>query len=57
MVITSYNLSLSLYMKEEFMFLTMLIPEPNNPKGKIDVFMQPLIEELKSFMVCGSSDV
>ena len=30
------------------MFLTMLVPGPTNPKGKIDVFLQPLIAELKS---------
>ena len=35
------------------MFLTVLIPGPNNPKGKIDVFMQPLIEELKSLWSVG----
>ena len=32
------------------MFLTVLVPGPTNPKGKIDVFLQPLIAELK---VCG----
>ena len=30
------------------MFLTVLVPGPTNPKGKIDVFLQPLIAELKS---------
>ena len=25
------------------MFLTVLVPGPTNPKGKIDVFLQPLI--------------
>ena len=35
------------------MFLTMLITGPNNPKGKIDVFIQPLIEELKSLWSVG----
>ena len=48
-----YNLSPNLCMKEEFIFLIVLIPGPNNPKGKIDVFMQPLIEELKSLWSVG----
>ena len=30
------------------MFLTVLVPGPTNPKEKIDVFLQPLIAELKS---------
>ena len=28
------------------MFLAYVIPSPNNPKNKIDVFLQPLIDEL-----------
>lgn len=34
-------------MKEEYMFLTIIIPGRKNPKAKIDVFLQPLIDELK----------
>jgi len=30
-----------------YMFLTWIIPEPKNPKEKIDVHLQPLIDELK----------
>jgi len=30
------------------MFLSSVIPGPNNSKKKIDVFLQPLIDELKS---------
>lgn len=30
------------------MFLTIIIPGPRNPKSNIDVYMQPLIEELTS---------
>ena len=29
------------------MFLTSVIPGPNNPKNKIDVFLRPLIDELR----------
>ncbi|KAL0428620.1 UNVERIFIED_CONTAM: hypothetical protein Slati_3036800 [Sesamum latifolium] len=33
-------------MKPEYMFLTMVIPGPSNPKRHIDVYLEPLIEEL-----------
>ncbi|KAL0340113.1 UNVERIFIED_CONTAM: hypothetical protein Sradi_4528100 [Sesamum radiatum] len=33
-------------MKSEYMFLTMIIPGPSNPKCLIDVYLQPLIDEL-----------
>ena len=52
-VVTPYNLPPDLCMKEEFMFLTVLVPGPTNPKGKIDVFLQPLIAELKSLWGVG----
>ena len=35
------------------MFLTCIIPGPDNPKAKIDVFLQPLIDELKELWVEG----
>ena len=34
-------------MKEEYMFLTVIVPGLKNPKNKLDVFLQPLIAELK----------
>ena len=34
-------------MTTPYMFLTLIIPGPRNPKGKIDVYLQPLIDELK----------
>uniref|UniRef100_A0A0V0GVB4 Putative ovule protein n=1 Tax=Solanum chacoense TaxID=4108 RepID=A0A0V0GVB4_SOLCH len=33
-------------MKKAYMFLTVIVPRPNNPKHKIDVYLQPLIKEL-----------
>ncbi|KAL0325046.1 UNVERIFIED_CONTAM: hypothetical protein Sradi_5073900 [Sesamum radiatum] len=33
-------------MKSEYMFLTMVIPGPSNPKRLIDVYLQPLIDDL-----------
>ena len=32
---------------QQFMFLTMLIPGPKGPKKEIDVYLEPLIEELQ----------
>ncbi|RDY01445.1 hypothetical protein CR513_15216, partial [Mucuna pruriens] len=43
---TLYNLPLGMCMKREFMFLIVLIPGPSNPKYKIDVYLQPLVDEL-----------
>ena len=34
-------------MKREFMFLTIIISGPSNLKSKIDVYMEPLIDDLK----------
>ena len=36
-----------------FMFLTCLIPGPKNPKNKIDVYLQPLVDELKKLWDVG----
>ncbi|RDX94993.1 hypothetical protein CR513_22546, partial [Mucuna pruriens] len=41
-ILTSYNLPPMMCMKREFMFLTILISSPSNPKHKID----PIIDEL-----------
>lgn len=46
-IITPYNLPPSMCMKEPYMFLTVIVPGPKNPKHKLDVFLQPVIEELK----------
>ena len=40
-------------MKESHMFLSVILPGPNNPKHKIDVFLQPLIAELKHLCEVG----
>ncbi|XP_025811686.1 uncharacterized protein LOC112889329 [Panicum hallii] len=42
-----YNLPPSKCMKEDVTFLALIIPGPKDPVTKINVFMQPLIEELK----------
>ncbi|XP_038687502.1 uncharacterized protein LOC119986883 [Tripterygium wilfordii] len=45
-ILTPYNLPPGICMKREFMLLTVIIPGPQNPKSKIDVYLQPLIDEL-----------
>ncbi|KAL3643719.1 hypothetical protein CASFOL_014534 [Castilleja foliolosa] len=42
-------------MKLQFMFLTVLIPGPSNPKDKLDVFLQPLIKELNDLWSVGAN--
>ena len=43
-------------MRREFMFLTFLIPRDQYPGMKIDVYLQPLIDELKSLWDVGLKD-
>ncbi|XP_057248861.1 uncharacterized protein LOC104906231 [Beta vulgaris subsp. vulgaris] len=53
-ILTPYNLPPSMCMKKPFMFLSLLVPGPKNPKGNLDVYMQPLIEELKQLWEIGA---
>ncbi|XP_016195660.1 uncharacterized protein LOC107636683 [Arachis ipaensis] len=46
-IVTPYNLPPSMCMKTPYKFLSMIIPGPRNPKTRIDVYLQPLIDELK----------
>ncbi|XP_039115102.1 uncharacterized protein LOC120250331 [Dioscorea cayenensis subsp. rotundata] len=46
-IITPYNLPPWMCMKDPYMFLTVIVPGPKNPKQKLDVYLQPLIAELK----------
>ena len=50
---TPYNLPPWMCMKEEYMFLTVIVPGPKNPKNNLDVFLQPLIAELKELWEVG----
>ena len=52
-IVTPYNLPLWMCMKEAYLFLYIIILGPNNPKNKIDVFLQPLIAELKQIWKVG----
>jgi hypothetical protein len=42
-----YNLPPALCMKYEYMFLCLIIPDPDHPRTNINVMLKPLIEELK----------
>ncbi|RYE04240.1 MAG: DUF4218 domain-containing protein, partial [Rickettsiaceae bacterium] len=46
-VLTAYNLPPWLCMKKEYLMLTLLIPGPSSPGKDMDVFLEPLVEELK----------
>ena len=35
-------------MKEQYMFPTVILPYPRNPKDKLDVYLQPSISELQA---------
>ncbi|GKF57889.1 hypothetical protein Tco_0171426, partial [Tanacetum coccineum] len=46
-ILTTYNLSLWLCMKESYFMLTLLIPSPKSSGKDIDVYLRPLIDDLK----------
>ncbi|KAL5562732.1 hypothetical protein UlMin_032479 [Ulmus minor] len=46
-LLVNYNLSPHLCMKRKFVMLTMLISGPRQPGNDIDVYLAPLIEDLK----------
>ncbi|CAM8999975.1 unnamed protein product [Rhodiola kirilowii] len=46
-MVTPYNLPPWMCMKTRFMWLTILIPGPTNPKKRIDMYLRPLIDDLK----------
>ena len=46
-ILTPYNLPPWMCMKTPYMFLTVIAPGPDNPKQNIDIYLQPLIKELK----------
>ncbi|GJS62331.1 putative ribonuclease H-like domain-containing protein [Tanacetum coccineum] len=46
-ILTTYNLPLWLCMRESYLMLTLLIPGPKSPGMDIDVYLRPLIDDLK----------
>ncbi|XP_042957863.1 uncharacterized protein LOC122293371 [Carya illinoinensis] len=45
-ILVPYNLPPWLCMKDQFFMLSLLIPGPKAPRNEIDVYLQPLIDEL-----------
>ncbi|XP_021721360.1 uncharacterized protein LOC110688918 [Chenopodium quinoa] len=53
-VLINYNLPPWLSMKPEYFMLSLLIPGPKSPGNDIDIYMQPLIDELKELWESGA---
>ena len=45
--VTPYNLPPSMCMRREYIFLALIIPGPKSPGRSLDVYLRPLIDELK----------
>ncbi|CAM9000966.1 unnamed protein product [Rhodiola kirilowii] len=45
-MVTPYNLPPWLCMNTRFIWLTILIPGPSNPKKRLDIYLKPLIDDL-----------
>jgi len=43
----TYKLPRWLWIKQPYIFLSLLIPGPKAPGNEIDVFLEPLVDELK----------
>nr|MCH9869342.1 hypothetical protein [Serratia marcescens] len=54
-IVTPYNLPSWMCMKTPYMFLTLIIPGPTSPKKNIDIYLQPLIDELKTLWEDGAN--
>ncbi|XP_019267386.1 PREDICTED: uncharacterized protein LOC109244707 [Nicotiana attenuata] len=52
-MLMNYNLSPWICMKSEYIMLSMIIPGPSSPGNDIDVYLRPLIEELKELWETG----
>ncbi|KAI5334540.1 hypothetical protein L3X38_024673 [Prunus dulcis] len=50
-ILVTYNLPAWLCMKRKFMMLTLLISGPKQPGNDIDVYLEPLIDDLKSLWI------
>ena len=52
-VLVPYNLPPWMCMKQPYFIMSMLIPGPKSPGNDIDVYLQPLVEELKDLWEVG----
>ncbi|XP_015165497.1 uncharacterized protein [Solanum tuberosum] len=53
MIITVYNLPPWMCMKQPYCYLSLLIPGPKAPGNDIDVYLEPLIDELRELWYYG----
>ncbi|XP_074336630.1 uncharacterized protein LOC141673790 [Apium graveolens] len=56
-VLVTYNLPLWLCIKRKFMMLTILVFGPHEPGNDVDVYLQPLIDDLKKLWEEGEPNV
>ncbi|XP_048611476.1 uncharacterized protein LOC125585824 [Brassica napus] len=54
-LLVNYNLPPELCMKKENIMLSLLIPGPHQPGNSIDVYLEPLIEDLNSLWSIGEA--
>jgi len=52
-VLMSYNLPPWVFMKQLYLMLSLLISGPSSPKSSMDVYLKPLIDELKKLLEIG----
>ena len=52
-ILTPYNLPPGMCMNPEYLFLTILNSGPNHPRASLDIFLKPLIAELKELWSTG----
>jgi hypothetical protein len=52
-ILISYNLPPWLCLKQPYWMMSMLLPGPKSPGVNIDVYLQPLIDELNELWVKG----
>ncbi|XP_077237162.1 uncharacterized protein LOC143878814 [Tasmannia lanceolata] len=52
-VLMPYNLPPWMCMKQPYMILSLLIPGPSSPGNDIDIYLKPLVEELKELWIDG----
>lgn len=52
-VVTMYNLPSWMCMKQLYCMLTLLVFGPKGPRNHIDVYLQPLVEELQELWCYG----
>ncbi|CAM8989544.1 unnamed protein product [Rhodiola kirilowii] len=52
-MVTPYNLPPWLCMNMRFIWLTILVPGPSNPKKRLDIYLRPLIDDLVRLLNVG----